>query len=239
MLTAREDMPYIHTFWHKKYRAGWPLTEDVCIEDIAWSLAHLCRFTGHVSKFYSVAEHSVRVSYLCPEQHQLWGLLHDATESFIGDMNRPLKYSPGLEAYRDYEDRNCRVIMSFFGLGPDEPKEVKDADNRLLVTEQRDLMWGYTSGGNTQKVALAEPSLNSTLARIEPLPEVIDPWTPEEARRVFLMRFYELFGQREFYMAPEERNRRESFRLSDIARTVDQVTATGSPKEDRRKPKEN
>lgn len=200
LTTAREDMPYIHTFWHKKYRAGWPLAEDVCIEDIAHALSHLCRFTGHVRTFYSVAEHSVRVSYLCAEQHQLWGLLHDAAESFIGDMNRPLKYSPGLESFREYENNNSRVIMASFGLGTKEPAEVKAADNRLLVTEQRDLMWGYTSGGSTQKIALAEPSANSTLARIEPLPEVIEPWSPEEARRVFLMRFYELTGRREFYV---------------------------------------
>src|ERR1700674_199080 len=99
----REDYPYMHTFWHHKFRVGWPLEEDVCIEDIAHSLSLLCRFTGHVKQFYSVGEHSVRVSYLCPPEYQLWGLLHDAGECYAGDVNRPLKYSPGMEAYREYE----------------------------------------------------------------------------------------------------------------------------------------
>src|ERR1035437_5720974 len=46
----------------------WPLDpnpEKILIADIAHALAHQCRFGGHASKFYSVAEHSVHVSRLC------------------------------------------------------------------------------------------------------------------------------------------------------------------------------
>ena len=186
----REDYPYMHTFWHHKFRVGWPLEEDVCIEDIAHSLSLLCRFTGHVKQFYSVGEHSVRVSYLCPPEYQLWGLLHDAGECYAGDVNRPLKYSPGMEAYREYEKAVQRVIMRHFGLPEDEPIEVKAADDRLLVTEQRWLMWGVKSAGNVQK---------SRLHKVTPLPEKLVPWTPEETERTFLMRFYELSKVNEFY----------------------------------------
>jgi hypothetical protein len=187
---TREEYPYIHTFWHHKFRVGWPLEEDVCIEDIAHSLSLLCRFTGHVKQFYSVGEHSVRVSYLCPAEHQLWGLLHDAGESYAGDVNRPLKYSPGMEAYRAYEKNVQQVISLRYNLFMEEPKEVKAADDRLLVTEQRDLMWGVTSAGNVQK---------ERLHGILPLPETIVPWTPEQTERTFLMRFSELTGTTEFY----------------------------------------
>ena len=45
----------------------WPLLpnpDDILIEDIAHSLSLQCRFAGHSRVFYSVAEHSVRVSQL-------------------------------------------------------------------------------------------------------------------------------------------------------------------------------
>jgi 5'-deoxynucleotidase YfbR-like HD superfamily hydrolase len=179
--TPRKSLPHIYTFWRKKYYFGWPLAEEISIEDIANSLSNICRFTGHCSKFYSVAEHSVRVSYLCSPENQLRALLHDSAEAFLGDISRPLKHSVGMETYRIYERQGLDAIMEHFELPFEEPAEVKDADNRLLITEQRDLLWG-------------EPFMD-----IEPLPEKIVPWTPEEAKRIFLMRFYELTNTRTFY----------------------------------------
>ena len=68
--------------------------------DIAESLGKLCRFNGHCNTFYSVAQHCFHVSRLLDDAHKhaahnveirLYGLLHDAHESFIGDMIQPLK----------------------------------------------------------------------------------------------------------------------------------------------------
>src|SRR5438128_12538670 len=81
--------------WMQTYtgRAFYPLDprlDDICIEDIAHALSMLCRYGGQCQEFYSVAEHSVLMSYAVNPQHALWALLHDATESYMGDLIRPL-----------------------------------------------------------------------------------------------------------------------------------------------------
>ncbi len=145
------------------------------IETIAHALSQLCRFTGHTSKFYSVAQHSVLVSQILPYKMQLAGLLHDATEAFVGDMTKPLKEM--FPEFRRIEKNIERAICKQYGLSFPMPHEVKHADLILLATEQRDLMpqvdlqWNYLKG-------------------IQPLKETITPWSPEQAKRMFLERFY-------------------------------------------------
>jgi hypothetical protein len=152
-----------------------PEASPICIEDIAHALSLLCRFAGHCKEFYSVAEHSYRVSYACPEEHALWGLMHDASEAYCVDVPRPLKHMPNMEHYRAHEKRVMRAICGWFNMDPVEPPEVKYADNVLLVTEQRDLL----------KNSIPD-------FRIEPLESPIWPVTSKQAERLFLQRFVEL-----------------------------------------------
>ncbi len=188
-------------------RQFWPLspnTSDVFIDDIAHALSLLCRFGGHCRTFYSVAEHSVRVSLAVPAKDALAGLMHDAAEAYVVDMPRPIKRH--LRDYRRIEDRVANVIAKRFGLPghscecpgdwpaahhhPECPKaqdlpwvipeSVKHADEVLLATEARDLMGGKCAG----KWGL----------RAEPLSSPICPWTSEVARSAFLARFSDLGG---------------------------------------------
>jgi uncharacterized protein len=179
----REDLPYIQTYYGKKYRHMWPLPEDICIEDIAHGLSNTCRFTGQIKTFYSVAEHAVRGSYYCPEPYKFDFLHHDDGEAYCVDVPRPLKRAPGMEVYRMYENMTNKAIQDHFKLGP-EPEVVKQIDGRMLETEARDLF--YTDCAWVGHFGA-------------PFDDKIEPWTPEKARRRYLMRHYELSGEREFY----------------------------------------
>ena len=142
--------------------------EDVCLEDIAHALSMQCRFTGHVSQFYSVAEHSVEVSRLLTrseqKEHALWGLLHDASEAYLVDVAAPMKQTPGFEAFRDIERSIMEVVCDKFGLLRGEPPQVKWADRRLLATEAKQLMTPL----HPDWTNLVEPMKNHTLACLLP-----------------------------------------------------------------------
>lgn len=172
---------WIQTFTGIAFWPVEPQIEEIDIIDIAHALAYQCRFAGHIKKFYSVAEHSWRASYLVPEQDALWALLHDASEAYLVDLPRPLKkYSEMGEAYQKIEKNLMLLICDRFGLGYQMPASVKVIDNVLLRTEQRDLLgpapipWDATDDG-------------------QPLDKFITPLAPEVAERFFLDRFHELY----------------------------------------------
>ncbi len=156
-----------------------PESSDFGIEDVAHGLAHLCRFTGHTRTFYSVAQHSVMVSFLVPRPLALAGLLHDAHEAFVGDMATPLKNL--LPGYREIERRAERAVRMRLGLPATLPPEIKRADLVMLATERRDLMintgmhWAILDG-------------------VAPLGGELSPVSPRLAKERFLRRYHELCG---------------------------------------------
>lgn len=170
-----------------------PRPEEIHIEDIAAALAKLCRFGGHCREFYSVAEHSVRVSEYLQWLHAntsgaleprrllcLHGLLHDASEAYLVDLPRPIKRNATFANYRITElNLSCRIFERFGLRSDDMPWAVHNADETLLVTEARDLMnpGDWTSYSDIEARAL---------------PERITPWTWQEAEARFLARFHQL-----------------------------------------------
>lgn len=112
--------------------------EDVDVADIAHSLSRQCRYNGHVGGFLSVARHSLwvsdRLETLCyGPTMSLWGLLHDASETYIGDMVRPMKYRDEMTAFRDAEHRADATIAKAFSLPYPMPEEVHEADHFVTI----------------------------------------------------------------------------------------------------------
>lgn len=68
-----------------------PTPEMFNIDDISHALGNVNRFNGNLPIPYSVAQHSVMVSHLVPEEHALAALLHDASESVLCDIPTPVK----------------------------------------------------------------------------------------------------------------------------------------------------
>ncbi len=115
-----------------------PKIEDIHFSDVVHGLARVQRFGGQTDReHYSVAEHSVLVSRLCLPQNAILGLLHDASEAFIGDIVTPLKRF--LPIYYEIEERWQLAIGIAAGVGSaliHLPVDVKVADTRALQTER-------------------------------------------------------------------------------------------------------
>lgn len=116
--------------------------DDVCIEDIAHHLSLACRYNGAVPYHYSVGQHSLLVADLlmlhgADPRLELAGLLHDASEAYLGDVTTPIKRNSMSEGYRKVEWHAMRVVEAVFGLpyGLTEADRVKWADNEALERE--------------------------------------------------------------------------------------------------------
>jgi uncharacterized protein len=145
---------------------------DFRIEDIAHALSNLCRFAGHVPKFYSVAQHSILVSDLLPEPLKFAGLMHDAGEAYLVDLPHFIKHAPELRGYLTLEkELEAKLFPAFELPYPFDPR-VKHADRTATDFEWKQFMRN-------------EPS---------PLIARIDPMNPVEAKRAFLQRYRELAG---------------------------------------------
>lgn len=63
--------------------------QDMTADILGATLAKINRFNGRTPQPWSVASHSVLVSYLVRLELAPWALLHDAHEAFLGDITFP------------------------------------------------------------------------------------------------------------------------------------------------------
>lgn len=157
---------------------------EITLLDISKSLSRQFRFLGHTSSPLSVAEHSVVVAEIVREEggnerQQLYGLLHDAHEAYLGDIIRPLKMF-WIEEYKvSIRGLEAQVQADIYrGLGIPEPEPVElhlveKADTIALAAERRLFARGPYPWG-IDSVEVPEYVLGS-----------YGNWEPDEAARYF------------------------------------------------------
>ncbi len=163
-----------------------PDADGLPVEDIARALAYQPRWCGATRQFYSVAEHSVLVSKLVPDDFAYHGLWHDCVEAISGDWPSPLKVHLGRDMLRRKLAPLEAAFERRFGFRG-HLIEVKKADLVAMSTERRDLLppawmdWGHLP---------------------PPHPEPIRPIGPDAAFALFLQRHAELRHQAEAPSGP-------------------------------------
>lgn len=169
---------------------------SVPIEDVAHALAYKLRFNSQLgcvfrttlTRFYSVALHSLRVSYLVPPEYALDGLLHDAQEALVGDVPSPAKNALRALGSPHWDLLEASVnegLRRGWGLPAETTSEshgaVKVADETALLEE---VATCFTPEGQMAWVKLGYDINPKTVYRN--IPE------PERAKRLFCTRFREL-----------------------------------------------
>lgn len=170
---------YMHTWSGRRFFPLDPRPDEVFIEDIAHALSNQCRFNGHTTIFYSVAEHCYHCSKQVPPEFALEALLHDAAEAYIGDIIRPLKLVPSIkDVYTPIEQAVERVIAQKFKLVYPWSAWVKKADEMMVTAEMDQIIEASNKGHLHDSSETADCTVYG--------------FTPRTAYNLFMDRFHQL-----------------------------------------------
>lgn len=180
---------WMQTYTGRRFYPGDPKPDDIVPEDIAHALSLLCRYAGHIDRFFSVGQHCLLMSHAVSPKNALAALLHDATEAYVVDVPRPLKLM--LPDYQRIEQRVWEAICERFDLDLELPREVEDADRRILIDETKALM------PNREHWPVDDDS--------DPLGVKIVDWTPLAIEGMYLNRLNFLLETQSQYAAKGSR----------------------------------
>jgi hypothetical protein len=159
-----------------------PESCDVKIEDVACALSKVCRFSGHIHYFYSVAQHCVNTSYIVSPEFAFEALMHDTAEAFTNDLPTPLKAA--LPIFKELEVKIESTMSKKFNFNYPFSPAIKLADLQMLKMEKEKIKrdkdrWPLLDGIETNEVI-----------------DLVDltMWTPPQAEKKYLNRFWELYN---------------------------------------------
>jgi hypothetical protein len=166
--------PWGETLSGDRYHYLSPDPSVVKVGDIARSLSYICRYNGHVRRFYSVAEHSIHMALVAGLDPTIafLALCHDAHEPYCGDFASPQKAAmilldQGEGAHSIIERKAKNAVEQALGLDclwtPERRAIVKNLDTRICIDERQALKittdndWGLS---NFQPLGIAEEIAN-------------------------------------------------------------------------------
>ena len=168
----------------------YPDPATISLADIAGALSKLCRFGGHSTAYYSVAQHSVLVKRIVEAQGfrhiALAALHHDSHEAFVCDLPSPLKKvliaSDEYRTYAALRHRFDEAIGTALGLSPElsvgDRAEIARADSLAFRMEAARLL---ANGG---KGAIADHGPTAGSMSVVTFPPLLGP---AEAEREFIV----------------------------------------------------
>lgn len=177
---------FIQIYSGAAFRYDTESMDAISIYDIANSLSQQNRFAGHTKFTYSVAQHCVLLATALEKtgykKFSYIGLMHDAHESVIPDIPKPLKNRLGVEFGIDFYEQFELKIQKMF-----EKKfnyhvnaTVYNYDLRMIVNEKNRLM--------------KKSKLDWQINGVSALPIKIRKWTAKQAKFRFLAKYFKLIG---------------------------------------------
>lgn len=179
---------WITTYLGRQFFIMHATVGDIYIEDIAHGLSNNCRYTGQCSTFYSVAEHSVRMSKLAPDNLKLPVLMHDAPEAYLNDLPSLVKRC--LPLYIEMEEHLLDVIFAKYFLKWDPL--IKLLDEQIRTPEVLSLF-------------PAHDGWEFRWTEVERDYGPIKPWSHRKAEKMFLEAFYKYVERRHYRTGISER----------------------------------
>lgn len=173
---------WIETFTGTKFYPLDAKETEIEITDIAHSLSNQCRYGGHTSGFYSVAQHSCLVADLVDSKYKLDALLHDATEAYLLDLPKPVKMC--MPDYEKFEEELREIICRKFNIVYPIPKNVLDMDTVAACIEHENFFSDKFKGFYQTYTSLPIPKIK------------LDTKTPVQAKKLFLNMYYFLEEKR-------------------------------------------
>ena len=160
-----------------------PEESDVTIEDIAAALSNVCRFSGHLPRFYSVAQHLVNCSYIVEPEYAYDALMHDTAEAFTNDLPTPLKWA--FPIFKELEVKIESAMSEKFGFNYPYPDAVKLADTQMLLLEKN-----FVKGDTSEWEYYRDVEFMHLFDSVD-----LYSWRPGVAKNKFLARYRELTNE--------------------------------------------
>lgn len=204
--------PFVRTYTGTKITFEDPDYKEIELPGMAMALARVQRFNGHLIENWSVADHSILMSYMGEPNDARMAmalLLHDGHEFATGDIPSPLKsvIRKHTNILHDVELKLNQAIstalgnmpMQYINLTPEQDEEIKRLDRGIGWLEANVLLDGFVEEewkefdtlkedeiGRAAKLLAALLSDNEEIGKVEGKDPAI--WTREK----FMRRFYRL-----------------------------------------------